>query len=256
MTNGIGTWFCKAHFDAGWGWDDAIECAMFVFFPVWPHRAVHLREEPGGSFQPGTYQAIPLRYSERLVRHVLVRRWLAGAVGLGLFILMILAFVILMPPKGAAAHEWATTGPIFATLAPCLVIVGLVGQWFLRSHMHRQRDTRRVLGLHTLGTSDPVDWVEEDLGRMQKPETTFGTATFAAAVPKMLAAGCWTGAMWAARLTAALENEPTGEQLTDEVLQHPGTVEALAQFRRDPKCWSVAMGRQVLADQPSNQNPR
>jgi hypothetical protein len=35
MTNGVGTWFCKAHIDAGWGWDDAVECAMFLYFPVW-----------------------------------------------------------------------------------------------------------------------------------------------------------------------------------------------------------------------------
>jgi hypothetical protein len=127
MTNGIGTWFCKAHFDAGWGWDDAVECAMFLHFPVWAHRALHLREDPGGSFQPGTYQAIPLRLSDRLVRHVLVRRWLAGAVGLGCFLLFLIAFLALLPPEGNAAREWGVTRPILIPLAPGLVIVGLVG---------------------------------------------------------------------------------------------------------------------------------
>ena len=91
MTNGIGTWFCKAGFDAGWGWDDAVECAMFLFFPVWPHRLVHFRETPGGSFAPDTYEAIPLRYSEIIVRHVLIRRWLTGCVGLGVFLVLLLA---------------------------------------------------------------------------------------------------------------------------------------------------------------------
>src|SRR5262249_51933907 len=83
MTNGIGTWFCPAHFAPGWGWDDAVECAMFLYFPVWPLRVVHLREIHGGSFAPDKYQAFPLRWSDQLVRHVLIRRWLVGFVGLG-----------------------------------------------------------------------------------------------------------------------------------------------------------------------------
>jgi hypothetical protein len=81
-----------------------------------------------------------------------------------------------------------------------------------------------------------------------KAEPLFGTTTFAAAVSKMLAQNCWTRAMWAARLTAAFENESTGEHLTDEVLDHPGTQEALAQFRRDPQCWPIVMGKQVLLE--------
>jgi hypothetical protein len=83
MTNGIGTWFCRAGFDAGWGWDDAVECAMFLFVPVWAHRAVHVRRIPGVSFAPDQYEAIPLAWSDGLARHVFLRAWLAGSVGLG-----------------------------------------------------------------------------------------------------------------------------------------------------------------------------
>lgn len=50
MVNGVGTWLCTAHFDAGWGWDDAVECAMFAYMPVWPMRVVHVQMIPGGSF--------------------------------------------------------------------------------------------------------------------------------------------------------------------------------------------------------------
>jgi hypothetical protein len=53
--------------------------------------------------------------------------------------------------------------------------------------------------------------------------------------------------MWAARLTAALENPIKGEALTDDVLRHPGTIEALARFRRDASCWPAAMGAQAFA---------
>jgi hypothetical protein len=246
MSNGIGTWFCTARYDAGWGWDDAVECAMFVFFPVWALRVVHVRTIPGGSFQSDSYEAIPLRWSDQLVRRVLLRRWFAGFVGLGLFILGMVALVTVWPPEGAAAREWAVTKPIFSVLAPCLVVAGFVGQWFLRPQILRERNIRRILGLHALGTSDPATWVDEDLAKMRDPKSLFGTDTFAQAVPKLLEAGAWNGALWAARLSAALEGESGA--LTDQVLRQPGVQEALAQFRRDPRSWPSAMGMQALAE--------
>jgi hypothetical protein len=249
MSNGIGTWFCKAGFDAGWGWDDAVECAMFLFFPVWAHRVVHLREQAGGSFAPDTYQAIPLRYSDSLVRHVIVRRWLTASIGWGVFLLFLIGFLTVLPPNaGRPAREWAAIGPFLFVSAPCLIVGGIAGQWLMRPYCRRQRDIRRVLGLHSLGTSDPARWVDEDRDRIQNAGAMFGTTTYAAAVPKLLAAQAWTGAMWAARLSAALENESSGEQLTDEVLRHPGTQEALRRFRQDAKCWPEAMGSLALRD--------
>jgi hypothetical protein len=196
---------------------------MFLFFPVWPHRLVHFRETPGGSFAPDTYEAIPLRYSEIIVRHVLIRRWLTGCVGLGVFLVLLLGLVIVMPPTGDAAREWAVTKPILGVVAPCLVIIGLLGQRFLRPMSSRQRGIRTLLGLHALGTSDPVCWVEQDLARIPESKTQFGTASYAEAVTKLLSEGSWSGAMWAARLTAALEDGVVGEQLTDEVLRRAGT---------------------------------
>jgi hypothetical protein len=251
MTNGIGTWFCKAHFDAGWGWDDAVECAMFVYFPVWPYRVVHVKIVPGGSFSPDNYQAIPLRWSDRLVRHILLRRWSAGSAGLGVFIMLLLAMVTLWPPTGDAAREWSVTKPILMLVAPCLVIAGLVGLLLLRPLGRRERDIRRVLGLHDLGTSDPASWVYEDLAKIRKAKDLFGTMSFAEAVPKLLAAGAWTGAMWAARFATAVESDSSGEELTDNVLEHPGTQEALARFRRDAKCWTAAMGAEALVQYQS-----
>ncbi len=246
MSNGIGTWFCPAHFDPGWGWDDAAECAMFVFFPVWPLRVVHLRQIPGGSFAPDRYQAIPLRWSDDLVRHVMLRRWAAGSVVAGVFIALLLVFVTLSPPTGEAAkRDWAVSKPILTPVAPCLIAAGLAGLWSLRHRARRERDVRRVLGPHELGTSDPASWVDEDLAKMPPAEALFGTPTDADAVPKLLQAGAWSGAMWAARLAAARGGH-TGDELTDEVLRHPGTQEALARVRLDKSCWPDAMGAEAL----------
>jgi hypothetical protein len=220
---------------------------MLVYFPVWPLRVVHLKEIPGGSFAPNEYQALPLRWSDRLVLHVFLRRWLAGSIGLGLLILLMVALVTVWPPTGNAAREWAVTKPVLTPLAPCLVVAGLIGLVLLRPRAKRERDIRRVLGLHALGTSDPASWVDDDLARTPKAHALFGTATYAEAVPKLLGEGIWTGAMWAARLSAALEDLPTGEALTDDVLQQAGTREALSRFRHDAKCWPEAMGAQALA---------
>ena len=253
MSNGIGTWFCKAHFDPGWGWDDAVECAMFVFFPVYAHRVVHLRQDPGGSFAPDTYQAIPLRHSDDLVRHVFLHRWFSGLIGVGLLILLMLGLVTVWPPTGNGAREWAVTKPILTPLAPCLVIAGLIGQGYLRPHCRRQRDIRSVLGFHSLGSSDPATWVDEDLARMKDAKSLFGTTTYAEAAPKLLEAKAWSAAMWAARLTAAKENPTSGEQLTEEVLNHPGTQEALTRVRRDRKCWPEAMGTAALVEYRNRQ---
>jgi hypothetical protein len=253
MTNGIGTWFCKAHFDAGWGWDDAVECAMFVYFPVWPLRVVHMQEAARGSFAPEKYQAIPLHWSNQLVRHVFFRRWLTGLVGLGMVLLVTLGLLILWPPKGDAAREWAVIRPILTALAPCLIAGGIVGQFLLRPTARRQRDIRRLLGLHTLGSSDPATWVEQDLARMPKAEAVFGTETYAAAVPRLLMAGAWAGAMWASRLTVALESRSSGEELTAEVLRHPGVEEVLTRFRRDASCWRSAMGVEALVKYQTGQ---
>lgn len=247
LTNGVGTWFCKAGFDAGWGWDDAVESAMFVYFPVWAHRVVHYRQVESGSFAPENYEAIPLRFSEDVVRQAFLRRWMAGLVVVGLLIALMLALVTFSPPTGAAAAEWAVTKPVLGPLAPCLVVAGIVGLLFLRPRARREKDIRRLLGVHQLGTSDPASWLDEDLARMQSAESMFGTSTYAEAVPKLLEAGSWTGAMWAARLSAALEARGTAEELTDRILAHAGAVEALSRFRKNPTCWPEAMGSGAYA---------
>jgi hypothetical protein len=242
MTNGVGTWFCKAHFDAGWGWDDAVECAMFLYFPVWPLRTLHVRELRAGSFAPEEYQAIPLRWSNQLVCFVFLRRWLAGLVGLGLVLLLTLAVVILWPPQGRAAAEWAVLKPIVAPLAPCLIAGGITGQLILRYYTRKERNIRRLLGPHSRGSSDPATWLDEDVARMPTARLLFGTESFADAVPKLLMAEAWAAAMWAARLSAARESPTNGAELTDAVLHDPNVQEVLSQFRREPSCWRTTMG--------------
>src|SRR5262249_1674413 len=150
-------------------------------------------------------QAIPLRWSNQLVRFVLLRRWFGGLVGLGLVLLLTLAGVILWPPQGHAAAEWAVLKPIVEPPPPCPIAGAIIGQLVIRDYPRKERDIRRVLGPHSRGSSDPATWLDEDLARMPTARLLFGTDTFADAVPKLLTAGAWAAAMWAARLSAARE---------------------------------------------------
>ncbi len=224
---------------------------MFVYLPIWPLRVVHLRLMPGGSFQPDVYEAIPLRWSDQLVRHVMLRRWFAGAILAALLVLLMLALITLWPPAGNAAKEWAVTKPILTPLAPCLMVVGILGLWSLRRHTRRECDIRCLLGPHELGASDPANWLDDDRSKMKSAEALFGMATYAAAVPKLLEKGARSGAMWAARLTVAREDETIGQELTNVVLRHPDTQEALACFRHDATCWPAAMGVEALLEYQS-----
>jgi hypothetical protein len=82
----------------------------------------------------------------------------------------------------------------------------------------RPREIRRLLGPHELGQSDPATWTAESLASVRLPPQMFRTESFADAVPMLLEKGDRSSAMWAARLTVALEDAKTGEALTDCVL--------------------------------------
>lgn len=259
MSNGIGTWFCRAGFDAGWGWDDAVECGMLVFFPVYPIRAVHVKVTPGGSFQPEQYQAIPLRMTDEVVKHVLTRRRFQWCLGAGIFLLLLVVFFLVAPPTGNGAKEWAYSRYVLIPGAPILIAIGAIGLFVTRPHVERETAIRQLVGLHALGSSDPLTWLEEDLARAPDCRTMFGTETCAAAVTPLLEARAFSAAMWAARLTAARENQAQGEALTDEILSHPSVSAALERVRKDSKCWSEAVGtaefKQFRARFASNASP-
>src|SRR5262249_62138317 len=104
---------------------DTVHRPMSIYLPVWSHRCSPLKVTPCCSFSPKTYQAIPLRWSDRLVYHVFLRRWLVGAIGLGVFMAFMVALVTLSPPtKDEVVKEWAVTKPIMTVLAPCLIAAG------------------------------------------------------------------------------------------------------------------------------------
>ena len=57
----------------------------------------------------------------------------------------------------------------------------------------------------------------------------------------MLEAREFAQAIWAARLTVALENRDKGEELTDAILQDENVLAAIEQVRKTPDSWSRVM---------------
>jgi hypothetical protein len=114
--------------------------------------------------------------------------------------------------------------------------------WWLGVAEQRTCDIRRALGTHPLGSCDPVTLKGQAREAFAVPPgRRFGTLSYAEAVPLNLARGRYSEAMWAARLTAALEDPVYGEELTDQVLADPGMQAALDAVRRDRKCWGEVM---------------
>lgn len=248
MTNGTGTWICTAQFDPGWGWDDGVESAMFCYLPVWPLRVIHLHNVHGGSFTPDSYHSVPLGWSNHLVRQVFLRSWLGGCIGWGILFALLLGAHAVSPPQGKeyVIREWAVLKPILAPLAPILIVVGIVGLVVINRFTRREREIRLLLGVHHLGSSDPVDWPDEELSRMPSAMTMFGTTTYAATVPELLQVQASTGAMWAARLSAAMESETNSQVITGQVLQHPDVRRVLQSFRLGSTKWGDVMGVSAL----------
>lgn len=231
MTNGIGHWFCRAGFDAGWGWDDAVECIVFLYLPVWPLRAVHVRD-----VSEETYEALPIHMSKPLIRQVFLRRWSVGAAVVGAMVLLL--FVV----KPTREHAGRTDLQLLlGAIGAVLVLGGLFVRWRVQQRASRERDRRSLLGLHHLGNSDPLSWVSQDSAGISS-QTLFGTPTFAEAVPGLLRSQAWSAAAWASRLSAKLEGEAPGEQLTNDVINEPAVAVALAQLRRRRDDWHAIMG--------------
>src|SRR5207249_1769950 len=105
----------------------------------------------------------------------------------------------------------------------------------------RARSIRYVLGPHQAGFSDPVTWLDNMRSTIRDPSELYGTHTFAEAVGTLLARGEYSQAMWAARLTTALEYPEEGERLTDQVLEDPGVREAPVEMLSGKKPWEQVM---------------
>jgi hypothetical protein len=226
--NGVGTAVSGSRGDIGWGSHDAMECFVIFFMPIFPYKAMHTFD-----WQGNQYRLIPIRWSLDLVLRTYVKPWSWGLFLLGGIFLLVAYFEFDKGRPTAAAF-----------LAAGLALAGLAGLgWVLLHHTDRRNKAiRRMIAGITIGTCDPANLKGDLLKQMTgDPKILYGADSFAAAVEPQLAKGALAQAMWAARMTVAVEDRREGERLTDLVLAHPGVAEAIEAVRRKPDDWVRVM---------------
>jgi hypothetical protein len=243
--NGHGTMVYQAQGNVGWRSYDAVEWFVLFYIPLIPLRAVHTfgwKNAWGWGGQK--FQTVPLRWSRALVIRSFLRPMRWALIGFGCILLSLGIPLAALIAVGDQLHR---RGDMIITLASGILLVGsgVILHWALAFTDRRTQNIRRVLGPHPLGSCDPA--------LMKKPMNPdpcedFGAESYADAVPALLDAERYSRAMWAARLSAAWEDPAVGEELTDQVLRHPGVPEAVEQVRRKPGRWAEVM--QPPAERP------
>jgi len=182
-------------------------------------------------FGPADGRAIRLN-PERSFR---LRAYLGDWCMMSTIILPIAATIMLCMAMIHAAEQDRPIG-IFVFLTILFVVLSVacvVVLVCLRRNDGRDRDIRLLLGTHTWGSSDPAYW-HPDLLDEVRPAQSFRVKNFAALARRALTARKWCEAIWAARLSTALEDEDAGEELTSEILDEPVVQQKLRKLHKDP----------------------
>lgn len=215
---------------------DAYEAIIFGG-PLVLFRPIHTFEwGEDGRFA----KAIPLRADRGFRLQAYMQEW-SGLLAIATFmstpVLGLLAIVWKMQERGT----WILL-LLGALLSAAAFVAGLIG--FIRSGKvgQRDRDIRLLLGMHAWGSSDPAYWHTDLLAQVMRPNATPGGAPYAQWASCWLASGEWCRAMWAARLCAAVEDEATGERLTDQILNSPVVQQRLPHVRKQPHTREMAFG--------------
>jgi hypothetical protein len=160
------------------------------------------------------FRSIPIRWTYELLLRTILRIWLWLPLLTGLMV------------STSCAHGLLArmAGFLLFTLS----LAGLVVLWMLNA---RDRNIRLLLGWHRLGRSDPATWSEDLLAIIAPATVWFKMESFAAAAEALLREQRYSDAMWAARLTAALEDRQRGDELTNQILSDPAAQQELSRLR-------------------------
>ncbi len=115
-----------------------------------------------------------------------------------------------------------------------VVEIGLAVLAFVSSRQEpRDQQIRLLLGPHAWGSSDPATWHKSICRDIVDPRD-LKAASFADFAKEAIEDKEWSFAMWAARLCVAVQDEETGEKLTDEILNNPEVRRSLEVVWRRP----------------------
>ena len=228
---------------------DGLECFCLFLMPIIPLRAIHAfdwsmatREwdwRTGERDDTDYCQSLPIRLDVDLLVRAYVRRWVGAALWFSGMTALALFYGLLARRVTAAE----ALGSFCCSFLVSLAAGGALGLTWLTDQ--RRRDICRILGPAEEYGGDPATWTDERLDGFGSARSSFGTATYAEAVPRLLEARDFARAMLAARLS--LMRDPPGaassDSATDLVLRSDEVRRALAIVRRDPTAWHLEMNR-------------
>lgn len=222
---------------------DGLECFCLFLMPIVPLRAVHAfdwslasREwdwQTGQRDDTDYCRTLPIRWDIDLIGRAYVRRWSGAALWFGGMFAFGLLYGMLAGriPVGQALGSFCCLFLTALAAAGALLMIWLTDQ--------PRRNICRILGpAEDLG-GDPATWTDERLDDFGAARQRFGTATFAEAVPRLLATREYAWAMLAARFSLVRDPAGTGAAITatELVLQSPEVRQALALVRANPTTW-------------------
>lgn len=186
------------------------------FFDHMGAKAVHIWDIPQTGF--GSRKAIRLRDDPAFKSKVLRTNWSARGISV---------FLIACPFLWVKVH-WSLG------VLTLVVGIGLAVLAFVSSRQEpRDRQIRLLLGPHAWGSSDPATW-HKSIRRDIVDPRDLKAASFADFAKEAIEDKEWSFAMWAARLCVAVQDEETGEKLTDEILSNPEVRRSLEVVWRRP----------------------
>jgi hypothetical protein len=228
---------------------DGLECFCLFLMPIVPLRAIHAfdwtmasREwdwRTGERDDTDFCQSLPIRWDADLVLRAYVRRWAGAAAWFGAMFggALFYGLVAQRVTLAEALGEFCCFSFVGILAGSVLGLTWLTDQ--------RRRDICRILGPAEEYGGDPATWTDERLDDFGPASSSFGTATFAEAVPRLLEGRDLARAMLAARLS--LMRDPPGaassDSATDLVLRSDELRQALAIVRSDPTAWYREMNR-------------
>ncbi len=217
---------------------DTVECAVFLYLPLFPLRGFHTWDWPTVGSE---HKELQIRPPGHLTVRAMVRVWLG--LSLPLTIILGLPVIVDLIRYGSLVGS----GEMFLWLCGSSVVflICFFGLLFAMPGNRRDRDIRLILGPHQLGSSDPATWMENTLNYIRPASELFGISDVVDGARKALQEKKYALAMFGARLAVA-RGKLQGEDLTDEILTLPDLREKLPKFRRKPWLREELLGNDSL----------
>lgn len=157
--NGIGTGLVKASRERkidGYVQFDAIEALILFYIPIIPYKAIHVLSIWQDEHNGEKYESIQLRPSRRLIAKAMFNGWGNVLLVFAGITLLIAGWAFVSMSRPMNIKDWMCLGGLTAAFIGGFLCKSI---WYLMNETDER--IKDIIGLHDLGTSDPIDWPDE-----------------------------------------------------------------------------------------------